>query len=31
MLKGAEIILSPNACNLDDNRIGQFKAKAFDN
>jgi predicted amidohydrolase len=31
MLKGAEIILTPNACPLDDARIGQFKARAFEN
>ena len=31
MLKGAEIILVPNACSLDENRIGQFKARAFEN
>jgi predicted amidohydrolase len=31
MLKGAEIILVPNACTLDDNRIGQFRARAFEN
>jgi predicted amidohydrolase len=31
MLKGAEIILTPNACTLDEPRIGQFKARAFEN
>jgi predicted amidohydrolase len=31
MLKGAEIILTPNACRLDDGRIGQFRARAFEN
>ncbi len=31
MLKGAEVILTPNACNLDDGRIGQFRARAFEN
>ncbi|MFC1932705.1 carbon-nitrogen hydrolase family protein [Chloroflexota bacterium] len=31
MLKGAEIILVPNACTLDSNRIGQFKTRAFEN
>ena len=31
MLKGAEIILTPNACPLDSNRIGQFRARAFEN
>jgi predicted amidohydrolase len=31
MLKGAEFILTPNACTLEDHRIGQFKARAFEN
>jgi predicted amidohydrolase len=31
MLRGAELILTPNACTLDDHRIGQFKARAFEN
>ena len=31
MLKGAEIILTPNACEMEANRIGQFKARAFEN
>lgn len=31
MLKGAEIILTPNACDLEVNRIGQFRARAFEN
>jgi predicted amidohydrolase len=31
MLKGAEVILTPHACNLDDGRIGQFRARAFEN
>jgi len=31
MLKGAELILTPNACPLDEHRIGQFKARAFEN
>jgi predicted amidohydrolase len=31
MLKGAELILTPNACTLDEHRIGQFKARAFEN
>ncbi len=31
MLKGAELILTPNACELEANRIGQFKARAFEN
>jgi predicted amidohydrolase len=31
MLKGAELILTPNGCALDDGRIGQFRARAFEN
>ncbi len=31
MLKGAEIILTPNACELETNRIAQFRARAFEN
>lgn len=31
MLKGAEIILTPNACTLDQMRIDQFKVRAYDN
>jgi len=31
MLKGAEIILTPNACKLDDVRLNQFQARAFEN
>ena len=31
MLKGAEIILTPNACELEVNRLGQFRARAFEN
>ena len=31
MLKGAEIILVPNACEMEDNRLGQLKARAFEN
>lgn len=31
MLKGAEIILTPNACTLDDLRIHQFQTRAFEN
>jgi predicted amidohydrolase len=31
MLKGAEIILTPNACRLGDGRIGQFRARADEN
>lgn len=31
MLRGAELILTPNACTLEDQRIGQFKTRAFEN
>jgi N-carbamoylputrescine amidase len=31
MLGGAELILTPNACTLDQHRIGQFKTRAFEN
>jgi len=31
MLKGAELILTPNACELDDRRMDQFKTRAFEN
>src|SRR5262249_43220427 len=31
MLKGAEIILTPNACDLEQNRLCQFRARAFEN
>lgn len=31
MLKGAEIIITPNACELEANRISQFRARAFEN
>ncbi len=31
MLKGAELILTPNSCTLDDGRVGQFRARAFEN
>jgi predicted amidohydrolase len=31
MLKGAELILTPNACTLEQNRIGQFRTRAFEN
>ncbi|HUE83349.1 MAG TPA: carbon-nitrogen hydrolase family protein [Pyrinomonadaceae bacterium] len=31
MLQGAELILTPNACTLDHHRLGQFKARAFEN
>ena len=31
MLKGAEIILTPNACALEENRLGQFRTRALEN
>lgn len=31
MLKGAEIILTPNACDLELHRLGQFRARADEN
>lgn len=31
MLKGAEIILTPNACTLDPLRICQFRVRAYEN
>ena len=31
MLKGAELIVTPNACDLEAARIGQFRARAFEN
>jgi len=31
MLKEAEIILVPNSCELDQNRIAQIKSRAFEN
>jgi predicted amidohydrolase len=31
MLNGAEIVLTPNACELEQNRLGQFRARAFEN
>ena len=31
MLKGAELILTPNACGLDSHRIAQFRTRAFEN
>jgi predicted amidohydrolase len=30
-LGGAELILTPNACELEANRLGQFRARAFEN
>ncbi len=31
MLGGAEIILTPNACEMEANRMGQFRARAMEN
>jgi predicted amidohydrolase len=31
MLKGAEIILTPNACGLERHRLEQFRSRAFEN
>jgi predicted amidohydrolase len=31
MLGGAEVILTPNACLLGDDRVGQLRARAFEN
>jgi predicted amidohydrolase len=31
MLKGAEIILTPNACDVEINRISQFRTRAYEN
>ena len=31
MLKGAELVLTPNACRLDELRIDQFKIRAWEN
>jgi predicted amidohydrolase len=31
MLHGAELILTPNACTLETNRLSQFKTRAFEN
>lgn len=31
MLKGAELILTPNACTLDEHRLSQFKTRAIEN
>ncbi len=31
MLQGAELILTPNACDLEANRLGQFRARAYEN
>jgi N-carbamoylputrescine amidase len=31
MLQGAELILTTNACTLDEHRLSQFKTRAFEN
>ncbi len=31
MLKGAEVILTPNSCELEQHRLRQFKTRAFEN
>ena len=31
MLQGAEVILTPNACTLERHRLGQFRARAYEN
>jgi N-carbamoylputrescine amidase len=31
MLRGAELILTPNACTLDEPRLSQFRTRAFEN
>lgn len=31
MLKGAEIILTPNACDMNKHRLDQFRVRAFEN
>jgi len=31
MLNGAEVILVPNACELEQNRLGQLRARAYEN
>ncbi|MBN1287356.1 MAG: carbon-nitrogen hydrolase family protein [Anaerolineae bacterium] len=31
MLKGAELILTPNACGVELNRIAQFRTRAYEN
>ena len=31
MLEGAELILTPNACTLDEHRLSQFKTRAYEN
>lgn len=31
MLAGAELVLTPNACDLEVNRLSQFRARSFEN
>jgi predicted amidohydrolase len=31
MLEGAELILTPNACTLDEHRMSQFRTRAYEN
>jgi len=31
MLQGAELILTPNSCRLEDHRMSQFKTRAYEN
>jgi N-carbamoylputrescine amidase len=31
MLNGAELILTPNACELEPNRLGQYRTRAYEN
>ncbi|MCL4179587.1 MAG: carbon-nitrogen hydrolase family protein [Verrucomicrobia bacterium] len=31
MVKGAEIVLTPNACNLEEKRLSQFRVRAIEN
>ncbi len=31
MLEGAEVVVTPNACDLNPDRVGQFRARAFEN
>jgi predicted amidohydrolase len=31
MLKGAEVVVTPNACELEVNRLSQFRSRAFEN
>jgi predicted amidohydrolase len=31
MLRGAEIVLTPNSCDLEQHRLGQFRSRAYEN